>query len=56
METKCCYYFVVFAAAAALIRIVIAPVVDEVFVFDGPGFVRYNSVSVGKQFRRFERL
>jgi hypothetical protein len=56
MEIKCCCYFLVFTTIfAAAVVIVIVPVVDDVFVFDDPGSMRYHSVSVGKQFRRFER-
>ena len=57
MEIKCCcYHFIVFATIfAAAVVIVIFTVVDDVFVFDDPGFMIYHSVSAGKQFRRFER-
>jgi zona occludens toxin (predicted ATPase) len=49
-------YFVVFATIfAAAVVIVIIPVIDDVFVSDDTGLMKYHSVSVGKQFRRFER-
>ena len=54
MEIKCCCYVVFAASFAAAVVIFIVPVVDDVFVFDDPGFMRY-SVSVGKQLRRFKR-
>jgi hypothetical protein len=54
MEIKCRYYVDFVAIFAAAVVVVIVPVVDDVFVFDDPGFVRYF-VSVSKQFRHFER-
>ena len=47
-----CCFDAIFAAAVVIVTV---PVVDDVFVFDYPGFMRYHFVSVGKQFRHFER-